>query len=181
MNQRLACLLVLAGCKSSQHWEQRSGPTFTVLAPELAQINTIPLPSPDGPIPMVVYTYRNTLSESLQVQIGEVPKSSAPDQAIAKIHDRIASKSQLLAETTIQIGGVPGKDMRYLSEFPSFGKMTVHNRVLLYDRHIYQVMAVHRPDQPDLDAEADRFVESFAFTRAPVPPVVAPSVGSNGR
>lgn len=141
-------------------WKERSGPGFTVMAPFPSEM----LPSPaDAPVKMTIYSYVNKVTEAWQVQIASMPAELPAEQILANMTAHIHGQGELKSEQDVKMGDA-AKDFRYISDVPTLGKMYVRIRIVIRDHKAYQVMVLHRPEDTDRDADADRFVDSFKLT-----------------
>lgn len=156
----LVGLLWIGACDKNKappkDWKERSGPGFTVSAPYPSEM----LPSPSGDVKMTIYSYVNKVTEAWQVQIADMPEELPASQILANMSAHIHSKGEVKAETEVAMGD-GAKDFRYVSDMETIGKMYVRVRVVISNHKAYQIMVLHRPEDTDRDADADRFVDSF--------------------
>ena len=144
-----------------EDWKERTGPGFSVMAPYPHEM----VPSPkEAPVKMTIYQYVNKVTEAWQVQVAEMPLDRPPEQVIANMRDHVRNTGTVESEKKVEMGDTPGVDFRYVTDMPPMGRMYVRNRIVMKNHKVYQVMVVHRPEDKDRDAAADRFVDSFKLT-----------------
>lgn len=159
----VVCMVTVACSKAKkpEEWKERTGPGFTVMAPSDARHMTKPIAAG---VEMQVYEYRDGISASLQVDVAEAPDDRSPTWMVVTVRDNFAAKAKVTREDDVPMGDTPGKDLVGTSELAPYGKVRMRTRIVVQGRKLYQLMTIHPVGKPELDADADRFVESFKLT-----------------
>ena len=166
----VGCVLAsLTACKRPpQAWQDRPGPGFVVSAPTAPR----ELHHPAGGGDLTVFEYSDDDLGAMQVQLADVPPGRAPLQVIMDVRDNAATKYTITSEQNIAMGDAPGKDLRYEVELASGqGKRALHQRILIQNHHLFQIMVVHPIGDAAFAAKGDRFIQSFKLTAPPGDPL----------
>lgn len=150
--------LIVACAKPREDWKERTGPGFVITAPANARHLTKPIA--DGVV-MNIYEYRDGVTASWQVQITELPEDRTPTSAIVTMRDELAAKAKITREEDVAMGDAAGKDLRAIVNLAPFGEVNMRTRIIVQNHRLYQVMALHPVGRSELEAAANRFVDSF--------------------
>ena len=142
-------------------WSPQTGPGFTVSASGPAKLEKIP--AHDDERAFDRYTFHHTDTESYVVEITEMREGEDLGMTLNNMRMRITTRTQSVrGEDLIEGGEVTGRDIWYVLDQ---GDDTLHARSKLLGKglKIYEVRGVSTEDK-EREAEAEKFVESFALT-----------------
>lgn len=146
---------------NDSNWSPQSGPGFTVSAPGAGKLEKVG--AHDGDRAFDRYTFHKTDTESYVVEITEIPEADDLGMALTDMRMRITAQTQSVRhEDMIEVGDVIGRDIWYTVDQ---GDDVLHARSKLIGKghKIFQVRGVSTEDKAR-EAEAEKFVESFALT-----------------
>lgn len=167
MHRALFALLLICSVacskpsKPPEVWKERSGPGYTVSATADARHMTKPIANG---VVMQIYEYGDGLSASRQVEVTELPADRSATSTIVTLRDSFAAKVKVSREQDVAMGDAPGKDLVGTSEVAQVGEVRMRTRIVVQNHRLFQVMATNPLHKPDLDAAADRFVDSFKLS-----------------
>jgi hypothetical protein len=146
---------------NDSNWSPQTGPGFTVSAPGPATVEKVPAKGGDRAFDR--YTFHHTDTESYVVEITELKESDDLGMQVNHKRMRITSQTQSVrGEELLEGGEVMGRDIWYIVDQ---NDDTLHARSKLFGKaqKIYEVRGVSTEDKAR-EAEAEKFVESFALT-----------------
>ncbi|MGE0395191.1 MAG: hypothetical protein AB7T06_00590 [Kofleriaceae bacterium] len=145
----------------STNWATQTGPGFTVKAPGAATIEKVA--AADGDRAFDRYTFHKADLESYVVEITELPESEDVGMELGNMRMRIAAQTQaMIHEDMLEGGEVTGRDIWYVID-QGDDTLRARSKLLGKGHKLYQVRGVSTEDKAR-QAEAEAFVDSFAFT-----------------
>jgi hypothetical protein len=154
-------LVVLAACNkpAPPDWKLRTGEGFAVEAPYPPQVMTVP--GPDGNLNRA-YVFSPPGKEwNIEVLVTDLPAGRDPGQMLQQMHDQLTAKGSAYDERNLAVGVAPAFETRLVTELPDFGKSDMHERVVVYENRVFQVIYAERFGSKLHRADGDRFLETF--------------------
>jgi hypothetical protein len=156
---RIWLLLVLAACKPpAPDWKQRTYEEFSVEAPYPAKTDAVP--GADGAMTRA-YVFSPGKDWNIEVLVSDLPANREPAQMLSQLHAQLKTKGTVYEDRDLPVGVAPAFEARLHADLPGFGKADVHERVVVYGTHVFQVIHTEHDGEKTHRADGDRFLESF--------------------
>jgi hypothetical protein len=146
----------------STTWTEQTGPGFTVKAPGPATHEKVA--ATKGARALDRYTFHKADVDSYVVEVTELPASADLGMMLTNMRMVITGGTQAVRhEDLIEGGEVLGRDIWYIVDAEDGDALRARSKLVGRGNKIYEVRTVALENEVR-EAEADKFVDSFALT-----------------